>query len=268
MTEPQPSEDRPWGRGVIYTAITGGKDELRAPGHVLPGVRYVCFTDDLSLRSDIWELRALERTDKDPTRVARRAKILPHRFLPGFDWSLWIDANFDVIGDLRPFLEANLPLAPFQAFQHAERDCAYREMDACVEHKKECPTILAAQAQRYRGLGMPDGRPVVLTGVLLRRHNDPSVVGAMESWWSEICSHSRRDQVSLPFVLWKQPTHFRFFLDDRTIGIEDALPLRRRLHQIEASFPCWRKADFPRSLVEFVRCWRCRGERPPIRGWN
>ncbi|MBL4693043.1 MAG: hypothetical protein JKY92_06910, partial [Magnetovibrio sp.] len=39
---------------------------------------------------------------------------------------------------------------------------------------------------------------------LLRRHNAPDVVKLMEAWWEQMNTHSHRDQLSLPYVAWKQ----------------------------------------------------------------
>jgi hypothetical protein len=251
--------------GVIYTAITGGKDALRPPLHVPPDVRCVCFTDDPSLRSDGWEIRVLDGSEPDPGRHARRPKLLPHLFLPEFEWSLWVDANFQIVGNLEPFLSEHLPRAPFQAFRHGERRCAYDEVEACIAHKKACPSLLRAQAGRYREAGMPDGLAVVQGAVLLRRHKQANVVATMELWWHETTRGSCRDQVSLPYVLWRRPESFGFFFAGGRPSLDEFHPLRRRPHAIEASYPCW--ATYPRGqrILQRLRCWHCRGERPPFR---
>ena len=42
---------------------------------------------------------------EDPTRNARKYKILPHRFLSEYDISIWIDGNIKVRGDVNELLE-------------------------------------------------------------------------------------------------------------------------------------------------------------------
>jgi hypothetical protein len=39
--------------------------------------------------------------------------------------------------------------------------------------------------------------------VIVRRHHRPSVRAAMEAWWTEFQRHSARDQISLPYVIWR-----------------------------------------------------------------
>ena len=50
---------------------------------------------------------------------------------------------------------------------------------------------------------MPEDFGVFLCGVLIREHNNPVCVKLMEDWWKELEEGSRRDQISFPYVLWK-----------------------------------------------------------------
>ena len=81
------------GKLVVYTAIFGGKDELiEAP--CFPSVDFVCFTDDPKLTSRTWKVvLAAEAASADPRSGAKLYKILPHRFFPDYDCSLWIDGT-------------------------------------------------------------------------------------------------------------------------------------------------------------------------------
>jgi O-antigen biosynthesis protein len=42
--------------------------------------------------------------------------------------------------------------------------------------------------------------------LLVRRHNDPSCIRLMEAWWRELEINSKRDQISLPFVVREHGT--------------------------------------------------------------
>ena len=226
-------------KGVVYTAITGGKDVLTPPAYRLPGVDYLCFTDDPSLPADGWEIRPLGVNHPDPTRVARRPKILAHHFLQAYDWSLWVDANYLITGDLAPLVNEHLSRGPFTAFRQYKRACAYEEPEACIRLDKDDHAVLRAQAARYRSLGMPERLLVPCTSVVLRRHNEPEVASLMEAWWRELELASRRDQVSLPYILWTHPNRFRFFYDGQGPHFDDLSFLTRTPHAIPASHP-WR----------------------------
>jgi hypothetical protein len=221
-------------RGVIYTAIAGDFDVLVAPAHRIPGVDYVCFSDEVEQSSQGWFLRPFDWTDIDPNRVAKRVKILAHQYLEGYDWSLWVDGNVHITGNLAAFLQAHVGQGSMQAFRHPRRSCIYREASHCVDRKKDCPDVIARQMERYRRESMPINFGLSENNVIFRYHRDPRVCEIMELWWQEIANGSRRDQLSLSFVLWKEAVTPRFFFEGEKLL--DELPyFQRVVHRHESS---------------------------------
>jgi hypothetical protein len=49
---------------------------------------------------------------------------------------------------------------------------------------------------------------------ILRRHNRPDLIRAMEDWWDEIVHYSKRDQLSFSFVAWKNNTSYTLIDDN------------------------------------------------------
>ena len=85
-----PDPEAPRARLAVYTAIAGGEGALEDPEVVAADRDYICFTDDPYLRSDVWQIRPLERFGDEP---ARRAKALAHRYLPEYESSVWVNAD-------------------------------------------------------------------------------------------------------------------------------------------------------------------------------
>ena len=50
---------------------------------------------------------------------------------------------------------------------------------------------------------MPKNYGLNETNILLRRHNVPQIIKLMDEWWSYIEKYTKRDQLSLSYVLWK-----------------------------------------------------------------
>jgi hypothetical protein len=220
--------------GVIYTAVAGGFDNFVAPKSKIPGIDYVCFSDDIKQESTGWEIRPFDWSNIDPNRVAKRVKILPHRYLNEYDWSLWVDGNVNITGDLAPFIELHLARGPLQAFRHPRRSCIYAESIHCKDRKKDCPELIIQQMERYRNAGMPRNFGLSENNVIFRYHREPRTRGMMELWWEEIASGSRRDQLSLSFVLWKEGVTQRLFFDGE--ALLDELPYFRRVpHRYEST---------------------------------
>lgn len=196
---------------VVYSAITGGYDDIRDPEMVSPGCRYICFSDDpQKVRSRFWEavaLQDLEPSVKEATRRSRRPKIMPHQYLEDADLSIWVDGNLTIRGDLNEFAELALSGGHSLAFfEHPERARNWTIWDAqqnCIRLGKDDPDVINAQMEGYRREGFKGDRPIPTCAVIVRRHNDPPVVRTMELWWAEVRDKSRRDQLSFVYAAAK-----------------------------------------------------------------
>jgi glycosyltransferase involved in cell wall biosynthesis len=180
---------------VVYTAIFGGYDELRDPRERIPGVRYVCFTDNPWLKSNVWDVRYCRPTG-DPLLQAKRYKILCHEAV-NCDVSLWIDARIELYG-LRNALQgltADIALLP-----HPRRNCIYAEASHCKTVRRGDPSRIDAAIARYRAEGHPEGYGLWLGGLILRRHTT-STIAFNREWWREVSMGTSRDQIVLPVVL-------------------------------------------------------------------
>ena len=80
---------------AVYTSIFGGKDLLKENQFLSNDLDYICFTDR-EVSSKTWKVITKKPTHSDPCRSAKAFKILPHKFLPEYDYSVWIDGNFIV----------------------------------------------------------------------------------------------------------------------------------------------------------------------------
>ena len=188
---------------VVYTAITGNYDELITPKNINKNFDYICFTDNKNLQSDFWEIRLLEDSDLDEVRKARRCKILPHFYLPEYDYSLWIDANIRIMGNLEDFINKYAKDNPMMCLNHEDRDCSYKEADECLRLKKDSKETIMAQIEKYKSEKYPENNGLISSGILFRRHKDPRVIKVMDDWYDEVINHSRRDQLSFNYVTWK-----------------------------------------------------------------
>lgn len=192
------------GRGVIYSAVTGGYDRINEPLYVNPELDYILFTDDPSIRSDIWQIRLIHNMEKlDNTRLARKIKILGHQYLEDYDYSIWVDGKMAITGDLQELAWSYRGSQPMLCFNHPAYDCIYEEQERCTEINKDDPILMSTQMERYRGEGYPAHNGLIESAILVRELKDDRVVRLMEAWWQEILHASKRDQLSFNYVCWK-----------------------------------------------------------------
>jgi hypothetical protein len=222
---------------VVYTAIIGGYDTLNEPLVKPNGVDFVCFTDR-DMESDIWEIRKVIPLYTDNTRTARKYKVLPHRWFPNYDISIWLDGNKTIVGDVLKYIEylGDSELALFDHMQcFDKRNCVYDEANAIlnfgkinskktpergIKNWKDNPLIIVEQMKKYTSEGYPKDNGLAFTCGLIRKHNSKSTRNLMETWWTEIKYGSKRDQLSFNYAVWKSNFNFVYLPGDgRSDGI-------------------------------------------------
>lgn len=202
---------------VLYTAITGGIDNLIQHTYRSVCFDYICFTDLPISEPGIWEVRLIEENHLDEVRKAKLYKIFPQQFFGEYQYSIWIDGNIDVVGpDLeKRVLELISEDIVIAANVHPHRNCVYEEANACIRMRKDEPTSILRQVEFMKSAGFPENMGLYEMNLIFRKHNDQKVVKLMNDWWWMIKTFSRRDQLSFMYVLYKNNIDcVQFFKDD------------------------------------------------------
>lgn len=207
-------------RVAIYTAIFGDKDYLLEPECQPDNCDFFCFTDSDNLSSPVWQIKKCEPTSEDPVRSAKTYKILPHKFFPEYEYSVWVDGNILVKGDVNKIIKRYLKVSNLAVYDHMQlpgekRDCIYEEAKALLDMAnkgkyKDDPDLIKKQMAYYKGKGYPEHYGLSCGGVIVRNHNEEGVKKVMEDWWEEIKKFSRRDQLSFNYVAWENNFSFIF----------------------------------------------------------
>jgi len=190
-------------RIVVYTAIFGGYDLLLEPRCAPKNIDYVCFTDNVNVKSNIWKIIPLNVERNLSVIKNREIKILAHNYFPQYEYSVYIDGSFLITGDLTDLIKKYLANSNIACPKHPERHDIYEEAKACIELKKAEQEKVERLILRYKKEGYPENHGLTSNGVLLRRHNHPEVIKFMEKWWHEFCTGVHRDQLSFDYVSWK-----------------------------------------------------------------
>ena len=193
---------------AIYTAIFGDYDDLIEPPEEIKGCDFYCFTDNEKLKSKKYKIIKVKREFSDPTRDARKIKTLSHKYLPNYEYTLWIDANIIFREtNIQEMFNNFLSEYDIAIHKHDIRDCVYDEFNACLEVGVDSPTIMASQMIRYINERYPVHNGLAATGVVFRRNSD-LVRNVNKDWWNELRNGSKRDQLSIDYVMWKNSTEY------------------------------------------------------------
>lgn len=215
-------------RIAVYTSIFGGYDNLIEDQFQMEGVDYICFTDR-DIESKTWKVVKSTPIYNDPNRNAKKYKVLPHRYLKDYDWSVWIDGNIKIISDVRPLCNDGV----YKLYDHMQvfdkRNCIYDEAQAIlnfgkinserypekgIKNWKDNPRLIVEQMNRYISEGYPKQNGLATTPIMVRSHHDEDVIKHNEDWWSEIKYNSKRDQLSFNYIAWKNDFNFVYLQGD------------------------------------------------------
>lgn len=190
----------------VYTVLIGDHELLNEQPIVKDShVDFICFTDNKELVSQSWKLRHIKPVFAfDAARSSRIPKICPHRFLPEFDTSLYID-NTIVLKKTPEVIFEDLmgnSNVDFVCINHSYRETVLDEFSEVAHSQYDNLAIIAEQLNAYY-LSDPDvlGEKPLKGGFLLRNHHSPAIVDAMEEWLAHVLRYSRRDQLSLNYIL-------------------------------------------------------------------
>lgn len=191
---------------VVYTCITSDYDRLSNPKFLTDGFDYVCFTDNKTIKSDVWDIRPLPKETEGLSQVKKQrfVKINPHLLLSEYDMSIWVDGNVTLKGDLNKFVK-NVITSDCSVYvpKHPQRDCIYAEANAVVKMGKDKSDITRPQMERYRKEGFPERYGLLQSNIMLRKHNKLDCIKLMEDWFKELKDGSHRDQLSFNYASWK-----------------------------------------------------------------
>jgi hypothetical protein len=229
---------------VVYSAHYGTADPLNP--EVFGGfdtARKVLFTDQPGISLPGVEIIVDPLVGLDPARASRRAKLMPHRYFPDMEHSLWLDNKSRLKRDPQEVLSVLRAQsdAAFLAFRHFRRDCVYQEGQAVWENGLDDYRLVKSRLDAYRAEGMPAHAGLIEGHFLFRRHNAPDLARFGERWFEHVLRYSRRDQVSFPYLVWKLGLRYEFItaLDWRET-VEFTVFDRKT-----------RKTDFPRKHVVY-----------------
>lgn len=186
---------------VIYTAIFGGYDNLKTPRILNRNIQYICFSDQL-IKCPPWKIIYIKPEFKDKRREARKFKILSHKYLKDFKYSIWLDGNFEILDDLSKFVKKWLGKNCIAVKKHLVRNCLYDEARFCLKHKLDLRKLIVKQINKYFREGYPKNNGLVTCNVLIRKHTE-DVKSFNERWWREVKKFSRRDQISFNYITYK-----------------------------------------------------------------
>ncbi len=205
---------------AIYTANVGEYDTLHQP--YLPVEFYdvfdfICFTDvKTNDRHGYWKFRQIDYHNDDKVRIARYVKLHPHKFLQDYEYSVWIDSNIEIIGSViyENCLNKIKNDIKFSSVKHPKLNCAYSDGVLCAKSNKDSIFKIRNHLSFLESEDYPKNNGLFETQIVFRKHNNPQIIDVNNLWWKLMTKYSRRDQLSINYILWKFEIEYDYFLND------------------------------------------------------
>ena len=194
-------------RIAVYTVVFGKYDSFLEPYCHPDNIDYYLITDqEVDINKTSWikmDISAFESELKGMTNAEKNRffKMNPFDVFPDYQYSIYVDGNVQIITDLSEYIY-RLGSCGIAAHMHSSRDCVYEESKAIVFAKKETQENMDRHIKHLRNDRFPAHYGMLECNVLVRRNN-PVCKKLMEEWWKEFLTYSKRDQISIPYVLYK-----------------------------------------------------------------
>jgi len=188
---------------VVYSVVTDNYDRVFSPKVRTKNVRYVLFSDELKEVKG-WEIRPIFLKNKGGGGLTNRwHKFFPYKLFSDVEYSIYVDGNIRVVGDLEPLInEFKKSGAALGVFKHPDRENVFQEAKACLLQGKFDDLDKAKINLQLQVYGESEGcYPLTDNGIIFRWHRHPKLQEAMSLWWEHLQEFSKRDQISLPFVI-------------------------------------------------------------------
>lgn len=191
---------------TIYTCIIGDYDAPKPPLIIPKNYKFILFTNMNAEKVPGWEIRKIPDRLKcyNPTFINRYIKFHPREFF-NTDYTMYIDGNVRLLVDISDLIQVvDNSKIHVGMYDHSVRNCLYREAQVCKYLGKGNKEGIEEQVKAYSQEGMPHSYGLKEATVILANMHDENAGALLDAWWKEFNRwSSNRDQLSLPYVIWK-----------------------------------------------------------------
>lgn len=191
---------------AVYSCVIGHYDQFIDPVYCENEVDYIMFTDQELPDGTAW--KKIDISDWEdygslsPIMMNRKLKILQNELLLGYDYTIYVDGNVEIVAGVSPII-SQMKNHGFGVHYHRSRDCIIDEMVSVKHIKGISGELMDKQLSIYRADGYPRHYGMFENSILVRDNRDSSALALMNEWWNEYNRFPTRDQLSLPYIIWK-----------------------------------------------------------------
>ncbi len=193
----------------VYTCVFGDYDSIYEPITQPNNIDYYVITDKPEVKSKTWKVYNIQQFEPilvGMTNVEKNRwfKMHPVEVFGGqYRYSIYIDGNILPVTDFTEYIN-KIGDAGIAMFSHRYNDCIYQEaLNNIYLIKKTATEEINKQILYLKENGMPEQFGMTTCNVIARDHYNTNCNCLMTDWWDEFYRKCSRDQLSFPYVVWK-----------------------------------------------------------------
>lgn len=231
-------------RIAIITAIYGNYDNIKEHNiHMKDKVDWYCFTNNVNMKSNLWNIintpyhihdiqdstyrkykNYYDKNKKTKNMMAAKYyKIKSHKIdiLKKYDYIVWIDGSIflqnNFINNIQTLINKKYQLINFK---HSIRTNIKDEVIVSKKIFKYINQDLDNQYKTYIKEGFQDNNGLFENTIIIRKNNS-NIEKLFDEWWIHNLKYSYQDQISYPFVLWKNKMNPDYIINDNVFNNKD-----------------------------------------------
>ena len=195
------------GKVAVYTSVYGNYDIINEPLYISDKCDYFAITDQEIASDSVWKKLDCSHingfNEMDNYHKAKFCKLFPHKIFPDYEYSIWIDGNAQIVADMYPLVDRLIDNHVMAAFQNPLHNCIYTERNFLIFIDSVNMEEIDKQINDYKNAGFPKHFGMREFSIIVRKHNDSKLQNLMDQWWEQVNKYTMRDQISFPYILWK-----------------------------------------------------------------
>jgi hypothetical protein len=189
---------------AFYSCIFGNYDIVNKINiQLLKKFDFFLITN-LDIKSRNWNVVKFKKNRLSNFFLSRYYKFFFYYSLKKYKYSVYFDGNIIIEKNflflLKKFISSKKNIG---LFKHSARSNVYEEINLSLVQKKITYFEMKKLLNFYKKKKYLSNNDLTENCVILRKNNSKKLFLAMKLWWKLLKLYGKRDQILLPYVIWR-----------------------------------------------------------------
>ena len=159
---------------------------------------------NLNIKSKNWNIVKVKSKNLNNFYLSRFYKFFFYNKLKKYKYSVYFDGNVilkkNFLSLLKKFISSKKDIG---LFRHSARSNVYQEINVTLKEKKNSHLEVIRLLNFYKKKKYSSKNDLTENCIILRRNKSKKLFLVMKIWWKLLKLYGKRDQILLPYVIWR-----------------------------------------------------------------